>query len=92
MKLSITAAAAERFRLEWGFQDNDQIRVFVRYSGGSSDAYSFGIMKDVPRYAAVTSQEQGIMFFMEQNDIWFLDGHDLVIDSEQDEIVFRLHS
>ncbi|MGZ9584538.1 HesB/YadR/YfhF family protein [Paenibacillus marinisediminis] len=89
MQLKVTPAAAERFKTEWGFEQGDDIRIFVRYSGFSkSGPYSFGIMKDSPREPATMTQTGGLTFYMEQNDLWFLDEKELTIDEEHEEIVF----
>ncbi|MCG7407385.1 Fe-S cluster assembly protein HesB [Paenibacillus sp. ACRRX] len=89
MQLRVTSEAVQRFQSEWGFVAGDSVRVFVRYSGFSATGpYSFGIMKDSPRYPAVTVQLNGITFYMEQNDIWFLENEQLTIDERNEEIVF----
>ena len=93
MQLHVTEAAAKRFKTEWGFEEGDQIRVFVRYSGFSeSGPYSFGIMKDTPRDLAAKTERSGIMFYMESNDLWFLDEKELTVDESGEEIVFVRHS
>ncbi|GMK48282.1 MULTISPECIES: HesB/YadR/YfhF family protein [Paenibacillus] len=88
MKMSVTSAATALFKQEWGFKNNDSVRIFVRYSGGGEDAFAFGIMKDTARYPAVSTVEDGITFYMEENDAWYMDGKDLTIDCRNDNIVF----
>lgn len=89
MQLIVTPNAATLFKREWGFDEGDEVRVFVRYSGFSeSGPYSFGIMKDTPRDPAVQIEAGGIHFHMEKNDLWFLDEKLLTIDEKRDEIVF----
>ena len=89
MQLKVTPAAVERFKTEWGFEQGDDIRIFVRYSGFSeSGPYSFGIMKDSPRDPATQTQTGGLTFYMEQNDLWFLDEKELTVDEKHEEIVF----
>jgi len=89
MSITITPAALDCFRSEWGYREGDSVRIFVRYSGGSDDAFAFGIMKDLPMYPAHSSTEGGITFFMEQNDAWYLDGRRLTIDCSGDTIRFE---
>jgi len=45
-------------------------------------------MKDSPQYPAVTEVVNGITFFMEQNDVWFLDNRELTLDEKGEDIVF----
>lgn len=89
MQLRVTSKAAQRFQTDWGFTAGDTVRVFVRYSGFSaSGPYSFGIMKDSPQYPGVTEVVDGITFYMEQNDLWFLDDRELTLDENGEDIVF----
>ncbi|MCR8845543.1 Fe-S cluster assembly protein HesB [Paenibacillus sp. SC116] len=89
MQLRVTEQAVKRFQSEWGFVNGDHIRIFVRYSGfSSSGPYSFGIIKEAPRYPAVTESVEGITFFMEENDVWFLEDQELTIDEKHEEIAF----
>ncbi|MFF2155417.1 HesB/YadR/YfhF family protein [Paenibacillus chitinolyticus] len=89
MQIKITEAASDLFRKDWGFGDGDHVRIFVRYSGGGEDAFSFGIIKDTPHYPAVTAEAGGITFFMEEKDVWYLDGKDLRVDGIAEEIVLK---
>ncbi|MFX3632809.1 MAG: HesB/YadR/YfhF family protein [Candidatus Pristimantibacillus sp.] len=88
MKLNVTAAATTRFKQEWGYKNEDSVRIYVRYSGGGEDAFSFGIMKDTARYPVLSTVEDGIHFYVEENDAWYMDGNDLTIDLRNDNIVF----
>ena len=40
---------------------------------------SLGIRKDDPAHPAVQTQEEGINFFIEGDDEWFFDGHNLFV-------------
>ncbi|UHA73851.1 HesB/YadR/YfhF family protein [Paenibacillus sp. 481] len=89
MQLRVTSEAVRIFVADWDFTPGDSVRIFVRYSGFSdAGPYSFGIMKDSPRHPAVTVQAEGITFFMEQNDVWFLEDQELTLDGQHNEIVF----
>lgn len=89
MELKVTEAAAKLFLEEWGFEEGDAVRIFVRYSGFSeSGPYSFGIMKDSPRNPATLSQGSGLTFYMEQNDSWFMEERELTVDARDGEIIF----
>ncbi|MFD2115721.1 HesB/YadR/YfhF family protein [Paenibacillus yanchengensis] len=86
MKLTVTDAAVQCFLKEWSIEQGDHVRIFVRYSGGGEDAFALGIMKDDPEQIALEYVAGGIHFFIADNDAWFLDGQNLLIDSEQNEI------
>lgn len=57
------------------------IRFFVRYGGHSSiqSGFSLGISKDHPVHPIVSIEQDGLTFFIEESDLWFFDGHDLII-------------
>lgn len=88
MKLIVTDTAVECFRKDWGYREGDFVRIYVRYSGGGEDAFAFGITRDDPRYPAISNDYGGITFFIEENDLWHLDGRDLTLDCRYDEIAF----
>ncbi|GAB2696324.1 HesB/YadR/YfhF family protein [Paenibacillus thermoaerophilus] len=88
MTIRVTTAALERFKKEWGYNAGDRIRIYVRYSGGGDDAFSFGITRDTPQYPGVAVTAGDIFFFMEQSDMWYLDNRDLTLDLDDDQIVF----
>lgn len=91
MKLNVTSNAVHCFQKEWGFTQGDVVRIFVRYSGMSEKGpYSLGIQHDRPMYIGISTVQDNITFYMEENDLWFLDGRDLTIDSEGEDILFQL--
>lgn len=91
MNFNVTPSAIACFNKEWGFNAGDKIRIFVRYSGGGEDAFAFGIMKANPLYPAITIVAQDVTFFIEANDLWYLDGKDLTLDCHGEDIVFLLN-
>ncbi|MEO3944336.1 Fe-S cluster assembly protein HesB [Gorillibacterium sp. CAU 1737] len=89
MKLDVTPSAAQLFKNEWGYQQGDQIRVFVRYAGEGDDAFAFGIGRDEPSSPVASVNQDDLHFFMEPNDLWYLDGRDLTIDCGEEGIIFN---
>jgi len=65
MKLTVTSAALAWFREEWGCQEGDSIRFFVRYGGVSTvqDSFSMGIAKEQPNEAGLSTVVDGITFY-----------------------------
>jgi len=88
MKLMVTDAAVHCFITEWDFKPGDSVRIFVRYSGGGNDAFAFGIMKADNQDASIHYEIGEITFFMVENDAWYLDEKDLMIDCIEGEITF----
>lgn len=92
MHLKVTAAAIDCFKKEWGFSEGESIRIFVRYVSGGTEPYALGITRDNPINAALTADAGGISFFMERNDIWFLEDKDLHVDAVGEDIVLHTQS
>lgn len=92
MELIVTPSALSCFKGEWGIGDGESIRVFVRYVSGGEIPFAFGITRDTPLDAAVTTIAETITFYMESKDVWFLEGRSLQIDREGEDIVYRLSS
>ncbi|RFU70413.1 hypothetical protein D0469_07440 [Peribacillus saganii] len=92
MNISISEKAAEWYKRELDLQEGDFVRFFVRYGGSSAvqSGFSLGINKDKPVNAAAKAISNGISFFIEENDIWYFDGHNLDIsfNEKYDEPVF----
>ena len=91
MKLSVEPNAARWYKEELGLSDGDQLRVFVRLGGCGSvqPGLSLGIMKDESRRPGLRQEAEGLVFFMEEDQLWYLDGKELHLrfDAEQDEAV-----
>jgi len=92
MKMTIAPDALAWFKEEWGFKTGDQIRFFARYGGSSTvqQSFSMGISKETPRDIGVSTVEQGITFYIESEDLWYLNGMDLTVQfrKETEEVVF----
>ncbi|QMV43445.1 HesB/YadR/YfhF family protein [Cohnella cholangitidis] len=89
MELIVTPSALSCFKGEWGIGIDETIRVFVRYVSGGEVPFAFGITRDTPLDAAVTTVADRITFYMESKDVWFLEGKSLKIDCLDEEIVFH---
>jgi uncharacterized protein YneR len=89
VELIITPSALSCFKGEWGIGNDETIRVFVRYVSGGEVPFAFGITRDTPLDAAVTTVADRVTFYMESKDVWFLEGKSLKIDCRDEEIVFH---
>lgn len=94
MKLTITDPAAEWFKAEMDVEDGDTVRFFVRYGGHGTvqSGYSLGVEKEKPRNVGSQTVKAGITFFIEQEDIWYFDQKNLLVDydTDHDEILFHV--
>ncbi|WP_342597946.1 HesB/YadR/YfhF family protein [Psychrobacillus sp. FSL H8-0483] len=92
MKIFISSDALEWFHGEMEATNGDTIRFYARYGGSSPvhDAFSLGVTKDTPFEPSATVQIEHIMFFVEERDEWYFDGHDLYveIDSKLNELAY----
>lgn len=89
MLLKVSDAAIDCFKKEWGFSEGESIRIFVRYVSGGKEPYALGITRDEPINAALSASAGGMRFYMESNDIWFLEDNDLEIDAAGEDIVLK---
>ncbi|MGW6300568.1 HesB/YadR/YfhF family protein [Peribacillus butanolivorans] len=81
MKLTISEQAAKWYSDELELQEGSHLRFYVRYGGHSSvqSGFSLGIMIEEPEAVAVATTLNKITFYVEEKDIWYFDGHDLLI-------------
>jgi uncharacterized protein YneR len=94
MKLTITDPAGEWFRQEMHVEAGEAVRFFVRYGGHGTvqSGYSLGIEKEKPRNSGLHTVKEGITFFIEQEDLWYFDNKDLLVDydANNEEILFKV--
>ncbi|CAH0190984.1 hypothetical protein SRABI84_01659 [Peribacillus simplex] len=81
MKLTISDQAAKWYIDELGLQEGTHLRFYVRYGGHSTvqSGFSLGILPEEPETAAVVTTMNEINFYVEEKDLWYFDGHDLLI-------------
>lgn len=86
MKLVISTEAIKWFKEEMDVSSEHTIRFFARYGGSNPfhEGYSIGMSVDEPIEAAVTLEKDGLHFFIEQDDLWFFNEHDLHVDVNSD--------
>lgn len=81
MKLTVEQAAARWYKEQMDLSDGDALRIFVRLGGCGSvhPGLSLGITKDTPRSAGLTHEIEGILFYMEEDNLWYLNDKELRI-------------
>ncbi|WP_219837404.1 HesB/YadR/YfhF family protein [Paenibacillus sp. R14(2021)] len=81
MKLTVEQTAARWYIREMNLSDGDHLRIFVRLGGSGSvqPGFSLGVMKDVPRNPGLQEVVEGITFYMEADNLWYLEEKQLLI-------------
>lgn len=79
MTITVDSKAQAWFQEEMNVSSGGSIRFFVKYGGASSIqiGFSIGIAKEEPEEPAMQAVYEGITYFIEEKDIWYLDGHSL---------------
>ncbi|WP_339314333.1 HesB/YadR/YfhF family protein [Paenibacillus sp. FSL R10-2734] len=93
MNMEISQAAAAWFKRELDLKDGDYIRLFPRYSsgGGLHPGFSLGIATEAPGRPTIQVEQDGIVFYMEEQDLWYMEGYGLTIvySEAEDDIEYK---
>ncbi|MHC0037763.1 HesB/YadR/YfhF family protein [Pseudoneobacillus sp. C159] len=94
MKLTISDSALKWFKQIIGVQKGGNIRFYAKLYGSSpvQESYSLGFSKDEdPIDIAVRYEADGILFFIEESDVWYFNGHDLHVEyhEQEDELEYQ---
>lgn len=92
MKIALDKEALNWFKREFDLNRGDTVRFFARYGGETTihPGFSLGVSLDSPVKAAVSTELDGILFYVENEDVWYLDGQDLMVlfDEPDDSIAY----
>lgn len=90
MNIRMSTDAARWYIRELNLTKGDAVRFFPRYSsgGGLHPGFSLGISVEQPIKDMLFQDVEGIHFFLEEHDLWYLRGYDLVVNyvESQDDI------
>ncbi len=93
LKIVITDEALDWFKKEMDIEPGDYIRFYARYGGSSPfhEAFSLGMNRETPLDVGVVTTVQGVHFYIERDDIWFFNDHDLhvIVNSKLDELAYE---
>lgn len=93
MEIRITDEAVKWFQDEMFLKNGDSVRFFAKYGGSSpvQQGFSLGISKESPSDPVVTTEHKGILFYIEEKDLWYFDQHNLLVDydKELDEPIYE---
>ncbi|WP_100372806.1 iron-sulfur cluster biosynthesis family protein [Bacillus sp. FJAT-45037] len=90
MEFNITDAASTFYINELPLKTGDTLRLFVRVGGVGSGGFSVGVMKEDPQVTSYTVEKKGVIFFVNEDDFWYLDG--MTIDYSEDFGYLDFHS
>jgi uncharacterized protein YneR len=92
MKLHIETEAGRWFEEEMNLSGGEEIQFFVRYGGCGNfqSGFSLGIAQKEAEEPVCETKENGVRFYIEEKDAWYLDGADLhvVYDEDKEEITY----
>lgn len=92
MKIGLDKDALDWFKRELGLKQGDAVRFFARYGGETTihPGFSLGVSVEPPVKIGVSTEIDGILFFVENEDQWYLDGQDLMVlfDEPDDSIAY----
>ncbi|EXX85205.1 hypothetical protein BG53_09165 [Paenibacillus darwinianus] len=79
--MAVEPLAAQWYKQEMALTDGDFVRIFVRLGGfeNLNPGYSLGVMKDNPANPAIQATVEGVTFYMEEANVWYLGGKQLHI-------------
>lgn len=93
MKILVSDEAFQWFKQEMEVVQGKSIRFYARYGGSSPfhEAFSLGMTQDEPHDIGVETFIDGIHFYIEKDDLWFFNEHDLHVklDGKFDEIAYE---
>lgn len=81
----MTDEAFSWYKDELDLKEQTSIRFFVRYGGigGQVPGFSLGISEAEPENLHTSTNMNGIIFFIEEDDLWYFEGKDLIITLDE---------
>ncbi|MEK9198300.1 HesB/YadR/YfhF family protein [Ureibacillus sp. 179-F W5.1 NHS] len=82
MNIKISEDALQWFQEEMEAKEGDYIRFYSRYGGSSPfhEGFSIGMNREEPHDIGAEVIVQGIHFYIEKDDLWFFNEHDLFVE------------
>ncbi|GIO25809.1 HesB/YadR/YfhF family protein [Ornithinibacillus bavariensis] len=92
MSLQITEEAAKWYMDEMGLEKGDYVQFFLKIYGGIQTEhpnYFLGISVGLDGEIGVNQQIEGITFYFNEKDAWFLDEYDMKVVMGKDEVEYQ---
>lgn len=93
MDIVISKTALQWFKDEVELKTGDKVKFYPKVYGNSpvQEGFSLGFTVDNDPIEIITAFEaDGMLFYIEERDLWFFNGHDLHVDynEETDEVEY----
>lgn len=84
--MTITDKAFTWFKDELNLEAGDNVQFFVRYGGFGQfqSGFSLGIAEKAPDEPAVSTDKEGVTFYVETKDEWYFDGKSFQVNYSDD--------
>lgn len=82
----MTDEAFSWYKTELDLNKQTSIRFFVRYGGigGQVPGFSLGISEVEPENIHTSFSINGVTFYIEEDDVWYFEGKDLIITLDEE--------
>ncbi|GIQ67754.1 hypothetical protein DUZ99_11810 [Xylanibacillus composti] len=92
MNLHVTPEAALFYKEEMDLQEGDHLCLYVKLYGSSSahPNFSIGVTKGDCGESSLSTTVEGITFYLDAQDQWYVAGYDLRVSLQDGEISFQL--
>ncbi|MFP5114450.1 HesB/YadR/YfhF family protein [Bacillaceae bacterium C204] len=83
MEIVISTSALKWFKDEVELKNGDKVKFYPKVYGNSpvQEGFSLGFTVDnYPIDIIVKVEAEGLLFYIEERDLWFFNGHDLHVD------------
>lgn len=91
MSFSVSADAAKWYKEELDLQAGDYVQFFVKLYGGIPTVhpnYSLGMSLGKEGTISIKDEVEGITFYFNEKDSWFLEDYALKIEAKNDDVDF----
>lgn len=91
MSFKVSSEAAKWYKEEMDLQDGDYVQFYVKLYGGIPTVhpnYSLGISFGKEGTIAIQDEVEGVTFYFNDKDSWFLEEYDLAIEAKNDDVDF----
>lgn len=91
MGFKVSAEAAKWYKEEMDLQDGEYVQFYVKLYGGIPTVhpnYSLGVALGKEGTIAIQDKVEGITFYFNDKDAWFLEEYDLAIEAKNDDVDF----
>ncbi|WP_239415078.1 HesB/YadR/YfhF family protein [Salinicoccus roseus] len=89
--LEVTDRALDWMKEELDPEEGQGVNIYVRYGGETQLKQGFSPALTVERLPSDSKvfDYDGIQVFIKESDLWYFEDAELVIDSEDDEVIFE---